>query len=190
MELKFTELDNNEDNTTLTEQTSYWNKTNQPVINPKKKQVSYDDILSSLSMVVHNGILQFAPNQKIINSQQQSQQQSQEPSKKVQFQQQPKIQPKPQNQIQSQIQPQGKNYIINKYFNDYKDPNIIEEPQRPLTKEEYKQMMIQNYVKRIEEKKRIAQIKPKKLLFNTNNIHISPNQNPKEMNKLFAPFKR
>ena len=171
MELTFTELENEQ-----TDSQSYWDKTTQPTITPKKNKVSYDDILSSLNMVVHNGILQFVPNQKIIKRQEPVTQ-FQEPKKQLQ-------------QSQQYQQPQGNNYIINKYFNDYKDPNIIEEPQRPLTREEYKQLMIADYIKRVQEKKRIAQIKPKKLLFDTSNIHISPGQQPKDLNKLFGSFKR
>lgn len=179
MELTFTELDNESVNTK-----TYWDDKKQPIITPKKNKISYDDILSSLNMVVHNGILQFAPNQKIIKKQdpqyqqpQQYQQPHQQPKKQIQTQQLPQ-------------QPQGNNYIINKYFNDYKDPNIIDEPQRPLTREEYKQLMIADYIKRLQEKKRIAQIKPKKLLFDTSNIRISPGQQPKDLNKLFGSFKR
>ena len=178
MELNFTELNNDQ----TASFTSYWDTNpnptpTQPLI-PNKKQYSYDDILSSLNMVVKNGVLQFAPTQSIMKKHP-NQQQTQQPIKQ-------------ENQQPTQLQSQGKNYIINKYFNYYKDTNIVEEPPKPLTREEYKKMMIENHIKRIQEKKRIAQIKPKKLLFNTSNIHISPSpgQQPKDMNKLFASFKR
>jgi hypothetical protein len=60
-----------------------------------------------------------------------------------------------------------------------------------MTKEEYRQMLIEDYIKRQQAQRRIAQIKPKKLLFHTNNINISqnPNQMPRDMNKLFKTFR-
>ena len=88
-------------------------------------------------------------------------------------------------------EPNSSNYITNKYFKDYKEPGVIEEPPKPMTKEEYRQMLIQDYIKRQEAQRRIAQIKSKKLLFHTNNINIAqnPNQMPRDMNKLFKTFR-
>ena len=86
-------------------------------------------------------------------------------------------------------EPNSNNYITNKYFKDYKEPGVIEEPPKPMTKEEYRQMLIQDYIKRQQAQRRIAQIKSKKLLFHTNNINIAPNQNTMDMNKLFKTFR-
>jgi hypothetical protein len=195
MELKIDELDNPElvNNSTEVNYINYWSNANptiNPTINPKKSKISYDDILSSLNMVVSNGVLQFAkPNpqqnqqnqqQKTRVNQEQEQVKSQKKRVKINTQQQPQLQP--------QLQPQN-NYITNKYFQNYQEQNIInEEPAKPMTKEEYKQMLIQDYINRQQAQIRISQIKSKKLLFDTRNINISRNQMPRDMNKLFKSF--
>ena len=101
-----------------------------------------------------------------------------------------------QNQSQSQQQPQTRDqksvtfdpqvknsYIYNKYFNDYTQPGAPMEPEVPLTPEQRKQQAIKNYLERVAAQKRIEQIKSRKLLFNTNNIHVAPNNG--NLNKLF-----
>jgi hypothetical protein len=174
MELNFEELETTE--TTLTNEpnyVNYWSNANKTIDTPQKKKVSYDDILSSLNMVVHNGVLQFA-NPIQTNQSNQSNQSNQVQKKQVTIR-----------------EPNSSNYITNKYFKDYKEPGVIEEPPKPMTKEEYRQMLIQDYIKRQEAQRRIAQIKSKKLLFHTNNINIAQNQNqmPRDMNKLFKTFR-
>jgi hypothetical protein len=180
MELNFEELEINETlETTLSGETNepnyvnYWSNANKTIDTPQKKKVSYDDILSSLNMVVSNGVLQFA-NPIQSNQTKQSNQTNQVQKKQVTIR-----------------EPNSSNYITNKYFKDYKEPGVIEEPPKPMTKEEYRQMLIQDYIKRQEAQRRIAQIKSKKLLFHTNNINISqnPNQMPRDMNKLFKTFR-
>jgi hypothetical protein len=180
MELKFEELEdpvNIETKDTQTNEVNgvnyinYWsnaNPTSSESTNPKKPKVSYDDILSSLNMVVNNGVLQFA--KPII-------QQTQKPQQKKQV-------------TISNVQQD--NYITNKYFKDYKDQSQEQIIEKPLTKEEYRQMLIQDYVNRKKAQRRISQIKSKRLLFDTQHINISPspNQMPKDMNKLFKPFSR
>jgi hypothetical protein len=177
MELKIEELDNPElvNKTDEVNYINYWSNAN-PTINPKKSKISYDDILSSLNMVVSNGVLQFAkPNPQ--KNQEQEQVKSQK--KRVTINTQPQQQ-EPQN-----------NYITNKYFKNYQEQNIInEEPAKPMTKEEYKQMLIQDYINRQQAQRRISQIKSKKLLFDTRHINIAPNQMPRDMNKLFKTFIR
>jgi hypothetical protein len=177
MELKFEEL-NDQTNIEETQDTktnevnyiNYWSNAN-PTTNesttPKKPKVSYDDILSSLNMVVNNGVLQFA---KPI-------QQTQTPKQKKQV-------------TISNVQQD--NYITNKYFKDYKDQSqdVVEEPKIPLTKEEYRQMLIQDYINRQNAIRRISQIKSKRLLFDTQHINIAPTQMPRDMNKLFSSFRR
>ena len=193
MELIFEELDASIQDT-LTQDTStqdtptnevnyinYWSNANQTTTTTKKPKVSYDDILSSLNMVVHNGVLQFA------KPTQQSQQKTQQ-KKQVTINAPQKKNP----QYQQNPQHQQNNYITNKYFKDYKDESqgLVEEPRKPMTKEEYKKMLIQDYINRQNAIRRISQIKSKKLLFNTQNISIAPNNNPRDLNKLFSTFRK
>jgi len=189
MELKFEEIyDQDSSETEGITYINYWSNANQIMnenSNSKKPKVSYDDILSSLNMVVKNGVLQFdkpLPQNKNY------------PQVQIQNKKQPEPQKK-QVTIRESLIPQTKypqnNYIINKYFKDYQEENVIEEPQIPKTKEEYRQMLIQDYINRQNAQKRISQIKSKKLLFDTRNIQISrPIQMPRDMNKLFKPFSR
>jgi hypothetical protein len=186
MELNFEELE-----TTLTNEpnepnyVNYWSNANKTIDTPQKKKVSYDDILSSLNMVVHNGVLQFA--NPIQSNQPNQPNQTKQSNQSNQLNQSNKVQKK---QVTIR-EPNSSNYITNKYFKDYKEPGVIEEPPKPMTKEEYRQMLIQDYIKRQEAQRRIAQIKSKKLLFHTNNINIAqnPNQMPRDMNKLFKTFR-
>lgn len=151
---------------------NYWD--NKPDHSAQKKaRFSYDDILNSLNLVVQNGVLkqiQVKPTQGQGQSQGQRQGQSQ-----GQLQQQPMA------QKSVTFDPQVKNsYIYNKYFKDYAQPGA---PMVPLTPEQRKQQAIKDYFDRITARKRIEQIKSRKLLFNTNNIHVAPNNG--NLNKLF-----
>jgi hypothetical protein len=116
-----------------------------------KKKVTFDDILSNMNLVVNEkGILQY-----------------------MSYNQNEIAQPK------EPINPGAKNsYIYNKYFKDYKDPSAAEinEPIKPKTMEEYRQLVLQKRIEQIEQIKRISQIKSKKLLF-TNNIAPTNNMN-------------
>jgi len=163
--------------------------TNKKLDNPKKKQISYDDILSSMNTVVIDGKLEFIKKdvlQNIVaNKQQPQQRQPQKPQhqqpqqKKVTFNQ-----PPPQLDKSS--------YIYNKYFKDYKDPSQVqnEPPRRPLTKNELIKQLVINKVNAINERNRIAEIKSTKLLFNNNNnrnivINSRYIPNPSGFNHLF-----
>ena len=200
MELKFEELNTNEMNETLEttlsgetngiNYTNYWSNANQIAsTNAKKKQVSYDDILSSLNMVVTNGVLQFAKPTQSSNLNKSNLKQT-TPNQSQQKKQVTIKAPTSNNQHHQQ-QHQQNNYITNKYFKDYKDESTIEEePPKPMTKEEYKKLLIQDYINRQQAQRRISEIKSKKLLFNTQHINIAPTQNIKDMNKLFKSFKR
>jgi hypothetical protein len=133
--------------------------------NSRKKQISYDDILSSMNTVVIDGKLEFISNDKLQNIVEKQPQQ-----KRVTFcGLQPQAQPQPQNNYQSQINKSS--YIYNKFFKDYKEPYQPqnEEPQIPLTKKELIKQLIINKVNAINERNRIAEIKSTKLLFNNNN---------------------
>lgn len=217
MELSFTELDNlnnqnynnqnynNIDYNNLVETNNNYNRpslskirTATPMLKnvekPKRKQISYDDILSSMNTVVIDGKLEFIRKDKFDsigenlnnnahNNFQQSQYQQhyqppQQEKKKVTFNQ----QPTPQIDKNS--------YIYNKFFKDYKDPFQVqnEAPKRPLTKQELLKEILINKINLHNERLRIEQIKSTKLLFNNNNnrnIIINSMQNPNGLNHLF-----
>lgn len=120
----------------------------------KKKKVSFDDILSNMNLVVNkNGTLQhMSSNQDAITFQSEYTQQ--------------------QVQKMEPIDPNVKHsYIYNKYFKDYHDANSnhLPEIRVPKSMEEYKKMLFDDKMKAIEQRKRLSEIKSKKLLF-TNNI--------------------
>jgi hypothetical protein len=146
----------------------------QKVQNPKRKTISYDDILSSMNTVVIDGKLEFIRKN---NLQQQQQQQIVEPHQQQQHQQKKVA-------FNHEYQQINKNsYIYNKFFKDYKEPTTVqnEQPMRPLTKNELIKQLIINRVNAFNERNRIAQIKSTKLLFNNNNnvnIIINSMQNP------------
>ena len=163
-------------------QTPYIN-TNNKIARPKKKQISYDDILSSMNTVVIDGKLEFIKKdvlQNIVEKQQQPLQ------KKVTFNNLPG-----QNTPRPQVDKSS--YIYNKFFKDYKDPLQVqnEAPRRPLTKNEIIKQLVINKVNAFNERNRIAEIKSTKLLFNNNNnTNIVINSrytppNPNGMNHLF-----
>jgi hypothetical protein len=154
------------------EESNYWenNKTNQP----KKKKVTFTDILSNMNLVVNKqGVLQYmGMNEEINQSPQQYQQSYQynpnDFSRQVQYNSPQSYQQSPQQYQKSEpIDPSVKHsYIYNKYFKDYSDPNAERPgPRVPKTIEEYHQMLLDDKIKAIEHKKRIEQIKSKKLLF-------------------------
>lgn len=152
MELKFVELtDNSEthenvnihnENTYVNTFENYWE---QKETKPKKKKVSFDDILTNMNLVVNkSGVLQYmAPLQEIVDDRYQEHQ---------------------------QLEPAVKHsYIYNKYFKDYKDAHSpAPEVRVPKTMEEYKKMLLDDKIERIKQKKRISEIKSTKLLFTTN----------------------
>ena len=158
MNLNFTEIDdlgnNNNFDVNGYQTNNYWetSNVNVNVKEPKKKKINYNDILNSLNLVVNkSGVLQYMTT---TDGQEQQEQHQQQP-----------IKGKP-------LEPQVKNsHIYNKYFKDYKDPNVeyIEEVKVPQTIEEYNKMLLEDRIKRIQERNRVAQIKSTKLLFESNN---------------------
>ena len=178
MNLNFTEVDNlgNGDYFDVNgyQSNNYWETANPKVETqaPKKKKVSYDDILNSLNLVVNkNGVLQYMS----VNPNAGNQEQQPQYSQKQQYSQQPQqtkvIKGKP-------LDPQVKNSaIFNKYFKDYKDPNAepVQEVKVPQTMEEYRQMVLEERMRRIQERNRIAQIKSTKMLYESNNGNIGNN---------------
>jgi hypothetical protein len=186
MEVSFTEINNvaggNNGNVTNNnnvnylevkkENNSYWE--NNVVEVKKKKKVTYDDILTSLNLVVApNGVLQY------MNA---------KPNTGNDINNQPQVMPQSilKNSVkQEQIQPQVKHsYIYNKYFKSYKDTTVVEEePIKPMTREEYQKMVIDNLIQKRIAQQRVAQIKSKKMAFTNNNHPIYASRN--NLNHLF-----
>ena len=162
MNLNFTEIDDLGDNDSFDvngyQTNNYWetSNVNVNVKEPKKKKINYNDILNSLNLVVNkSGVLQYMTT---TDGQEQQEQHQQQP-----------IKGKP-------LEPQVKNsHIYNKYFKDYKDPNAeyVQEVKVPQTIEEYNRMLLEDRIKRIQERNRVAQIKSTKLLFESNNIPVN-----------------
>ena len=196
MELNFTEIDNLDKNSyenyntkpNESNQPKYWEKTQKKINVEKKKRVTFDDILSNMNLVVNqNGVLQsMAPMQQYDQPQYYQEQQPQYQQNQYQQNQyqQPQYQ-QPQNQYQqvqknsAPLDPYVKHsYIFNKYFKDYKDANANFEPQVkvPKTIEEYKQMVLEERIRQIQERNRIAKIKSTKMMY-TSNPHMQQNRN-------------
>ena len=196
MELNFTEIDNLDKNSyenyntksNESNQPKYWEKTQKKNIVEKKKRVTFDDILSNMNLVVNqNGVLQsMAPVQQYDQPQYYQEQQTyqyQQPQNQYQQQQHQYQQQQHQyQQVQKNsapLDPSVKHsYIFNKYFKDYKDANANFEPQVkvPKTIEEYKQMVLEERIRQIQERNRIAKIKSTKMMY-TSNPHMQPNRN-------------
>lgn len=172
MELNFLELENkNSDN--------YWENYNETEKKTKKK-VSFNDILTNMNLVVNkNGVLQkmipttanyeepnlyddYNYNTNALD-QTNNNNNFNNPNNFVQKKQNPNI-------INTPLDNSVKHsFIYNKYFKDYADVKPQEPEIRvPKTIEEYHQMLLEDKIKSIEDRKRIAQIKSTKLLFTTN----------------------
>jgi len=158
---------------------NYENEYPKPKIKKTRHQVSYDDILNSLGFGVSNGALY-----KNTTNLQQPYYNSQN-TQNIQNMQ----------KNNESLDPRIKNSAIyNKYFKNYKDPNEIQEPEIPLTPQQQRIKMVKDYIEYQQARKRISQIKSKKMFYSTQNISISnqPNQqnqqnqqNPVNLNKLF-----
>jgi hypothetical protein len=170
---------------------NYWESLNKNTdTKPKKKKVSFDDILSNMNLVVNKeGVLQFmTPNQQ------------EQPNNQLSYNQQGhyyntnvrQVHYTPNQDIhqiplngEEPLNPQVKHsYIYNKYFKDYAEPDVKKiGPRVPKTIEEYRQMLLDDRIKAIQHKIRVEQIKSKKLLFvstdgsQTNPRNIRPTKN-------------
>ena len=143
---------------------NYWNK--QPDV-PKKKKVSFNDILSNMNLVVNKqGVLQYMiPAKEDAYEQPTDEYNYNSPSNynsniHSAFTQ-------TSSKKQEPLNPAVKHsYIYNKYFKDYADQNANTPQARvPKTMAEYQQMLADDRKKAFEQKLRIEQIKSKKLLF-------------------------
>ena len=207
MELNFSELDNvttqnpyeqfNENDYGVDNNSDkYWEQAkSQKDQQTKKKKVSFTDILSNMNLVVSNkGVLQFMkqtsePQQQpqdyqyeeqyYQGQQQQQQQQQRHPQQRQQNQQQQQQYAQPQKQVDPSVK---HSYIYNKYFKDYADVGPPPPEKRvPKTIEEYNQMVYEDRIKRIEERKRISEIKSTKLMFTTTPDNYAGQVNPRNV---------
>ena len=163
-------VDNNSDN--------YWENAKSKKEQTKRKKVSFNDILSNMNLVVDKkGLLVSMRQTQTIEPQQQDYQYEEE-----YVSQQPNTQQK-QYVPQQPIDPSVKHsYIYNKYFKDYADVSApIPERKVPKTIEEYNQMVMEERIKRIEEKKRISEIKSTKLMFTTTPDNNVTQRNPRNI---------
>jgi hypothetical protein len=145
----------------------------------KKPKVTYDDILKSLNLKVNKGVLEYS----LAAPPLQTQNTNCNNSLKTCYR-------KQQNQQQQQQIPfqEKSSYIYSKYFKDYKDHSSVNQEQiQPiyLTKEEIKKRIILNEIRKREERKRIEEVKSKKLLFARNNHFAPTNATPNNLNQLF-----
>ena len=155
---------------------NYWEK---PFIEkPKKKKINFDDILSNMNLSVNkDGVLQYMSfaNKEEDQSNQVYPQQNYVNNQNIQMQNQYKNQAKFNNE---KVDPNVKHsYIYNKYFKDYKDNFSNEEkPVRIIrTPEEYRRFIIEERIKALQERNRIAQIKSKKMLYTNTTVKASKN---------------
>ncbi len=194
MELNFSELDNmttqnpyeqfNENDYGVDNNSEkYWEQAkSEKDQQTKKKKVSFNDILTNMNLVVNKkGVLQFMkptqePQQQDYQYEEQYyQQQYAQPQQRQYAQPQQRQYAQPQQrqyaqpQQQQPVEPSVKHsYIYNKYFKDYADVSAPAPERRvPKTIEEYNQMVREDRIKRIEERKRISEIKSTKLMFTT-----------------------
>ena len=141
---------------------NYWedpkqqHQNNVPINEKPKKKVSFDDILTNMNLVVNKrGELQ---RMDLKDAQQYQESPYQQPPSQQPPSQQPPSQPLQRELTQS--------YIYNKYFKDYSRANTEPvAPRVPKTMEEYKQMLLDDKINALEHKKRMEQIKPKKMMF-------------------------
>ena len=182
MELNFSEIDTNShesfnyNNESGENSEKYWENYNENE-KGKKKKVSFNDILTNMNLVVNkNGVLQqMVPSQNYIEDQQIFD--YQQPNNTNYYPTNNTNSVQKRQRINTPIDSSVKHSVIyNKYFKDYVDA-IPSEPEVrvPKTIEEYHQMLLEDKLKMIEERKRISQIKPTKLLFTTSGITNNTN---------------
>jgi hypothetical protein len=187
MELNFEEMNNLDNQQNLNSNSynikqndkneyKYWEQAKKEI--PKKKKVSFDDILNNMNLVVNqDGVLQYMrPLQEeppyYQNQNYQNQNYQNQNYQTQNYQQKEPIQNMKNSNAQP-IDPSVKHsYIYNKYFSDYKDNNVPQQgPRRPQTIAELKQILRDDKIREIQHKIRISQIKSKKMLFT--NVHVT-----------------
>ena len=149
-------------------QIKYWEQSK--IEKPKRKKVSFDDILTNMNLVVsQDGTLQYMKPLNPNNQDYQSQNYNQNQYTQSNFNQ----------NNSSPIDPSVKHsYIYNKYFKDYRDIDSQPVgPRRPKSIQELKKMLRDDKIKEIQNKLRIAKIKPKQMFFTSNGGRIQPSTN-------------
>ena len=167
MELKITELDTMNPYDKFDYKSydggNYWEKKDIQEKQPKKKKISFNDILSNMNLAVNkDGVLQFMTLNKEDTNTQQSQNYNTQNynTQKNDFKQQ---QTKNIEPLEAGVK---HSYIYNKYFKDYGDPNAGKPQIRvPKTIEEYRQMLLEDKIKEIQHKKMVEEVKSKKMMF-------------------------
>ena len=138
-----------------------------PHVPIQKQQLSYEDIISKMGMVVENGKLLLMNNQQTI--------QNTKSNKNIQT---PKnIQPPNVHVPENQNVPKN-SYIYNKYFKN--ETQQHDQPRRPMSAVELRNMLINDIL----QKHRVKQMKSTKLIMPTSNINFSRSSG--NMNKLFS----
>ncbi len=157
----------------------YWEQAKSEKEPQTKKKVSFNDILTNMNLVVNKkGVLQFIQPRQPINGNQYD----------TQYDTQYYEQYAPQQRQNAEhrvpvAQSVKQSYIYNKYFKDYADANAAPPPEKkvPKTIEEYNTMVMEERIKRVEEKKRIAEIKSTKLMFTTTPDNNFNQRNPRNI---------
>ena len=138
-----------------------------------QRKVTYDDILSSLNMKVVDGKLQIVRNTSVENIKSNNF----NPNQNQNF-----------NPNQNFNQNFNRNQNFNQNFNQNQNMNQNLKPVL-LTKEQYRQIQIANYMKAVQQQQQIKNMKSTKLMFSNTNINISPGLINKttnnDLNKLF-----
>ncbi len=143
-----------------------------PIQLKEKPNMSYDDILKSMNVTLINGKLVLSKGTSNTTEQYINQHEITQ-TKKVQFSQEP-------------IPQEVKNSAIyNKYFKTYNSIQPTVEVRRPQSIEEYRKMLLEDKIKRIQAKRRIAMIKPKTLFFSRDNNPVIHMRQPTNLNKVF-----
>jgi hypothetical protein len=141
-----------------------------PVQPIKKKNISYDDMLSSMGMVLGaDGKLQIFNKNAVQHQQNQNIVQRQQQNRNV-------LQQQNRNTVQQQ-----RNYPVQQQQQQQQ-----EEQSPPLTRRQYKQLVVLDLIRKQQEQIRLSHVKSTKLLFPNSNVHIStaPTGRP-NINRLF-----
>jgi hypothetical protein len=128
-----------------------------PHVPVPKQQLSYEDLLSKMGMVVENGKLHLINNRQTV--------QNTKTNRNIQG---PNI----------HVQEPNISYIYNKYFKKESQQNF-NQPRRPMSAIELRNMLINDIL----QKHRVKQMKSTKLIMPTANINVARTGN---MNKLFS----
>ena len=139
----------------------------------KRKQISYDDLLSNMGFKLNNGKLELY-NKKIDENTYTNQNQYTYQNN--------------QNINNQNIKNQNNQNIKNQNNQNIKNQNIQEKnitQAQPMTKKQYRRLLQLQYLEKMKEKERINNIKSKKLLFSNPLTINNINQSIPVLNKFF-----